>query len=380
MTGRALLVVLALGWWAGAPGQACRACNFGSSSTIRELALDSPAIALAKGRASRSAGGQCVPTLTVEKALRDHPGLKGMKDFSASPRVYVPLANGRPEPCVVFFYQSKGRLWPYRAIPLPSEASLAYVKRAMALGKKDRAGGLAFFFRHLEDADSGIAEDAHLEFYKAGHADLVKAAPQFDVKKLRAWLRAPKALQGRDALYARLMGVCGKKADAEFLRHLMNARSAPARDRLLAGYAMLAPREGLQYAREVLNRPTEDFVRRFTALRALQVLHDHRQGAVSKKELVEAASSLLTQDDIVDLATEALREWKAWDVADKVLAVLKRPGLDGPLCRRAVLRYCLRCKGSKAVMVYVEARRREDAGEVKDHEELLELEKAPKMP
>src|SRR5262249_52415211 len=158
------------------------------------------------------------------------------------------------------------------------------------------------------------------------------------------WLHDKKSntVSYRFGLYASMLGHCGKKDDAKDIRTILDKEKhrMAGVDGLLAAYVMLDPKDGFQYVRGILNRPKENFLYRYAALRAVRFLHQYRQDLVPKKELVGAALLLLTQDDISDMAIEDLRKWKSWDVADKVLAVTRRDAFDDEtVIKRAVLRY-----------------------------------------
>ena len=112
---------------------------------------------------------------------------------------------------------------------------------------------------------------------------------------------------------------------------------------------------------------------RYAALRAVRFLHDYRTDLVSKKQLVEGLCVMLSQDDISDLAIEDLRKWQCWDKADDVLAIVKTEAYKQPIVRRAILRYSLQAKGSKAAAAFVAERRKADAKAVEEAEELLKL-------
>jgi hypothetical protein len=119
---------------------------------------------------------------------------------------------------------------------------------------------------------------------------------------------------------------------------------------------------------------------RYAALRAVRFLHDYRSDVVTRKQLIEGLCALLEQEDISDLAIEDLRKWQVWDKADKVLAVVKTDAYKTPIVKRAILRYCLQCKGSKAAEAFVAERKKADVKAVEEAEELLKLEQETTKP
>jgi hypothetical protein len=110
-------------------------------------------------------------------------------------------------------------------------------------------------------------------------------------------------------------------------------------------------------------------------LRALRFLHDYRPDVVAKKELLDGVCVLLEQDDMADLAIEDLRRWQAWDRADSVLAVAGTAAGTERIVKRAILRYCIECKGNAKARALVAEARKGDPEAVKEIEEKLERER-----
>jgi hypothetical protein len=373
MMGRALLVAMVLAWPAAEQAQAGCLSTFFPPRTIRQEAVEASAVVFATATASRLKDGNGETDFTIDAVLRDHPALKGKKGFTALR--YLPLEKGKPQRFLIFLDVHKGAIDPYRGIPLCGKGSLEYAKKATALRRKALAGDLGFYFRHLEDADPEVARDAHAEFAAIGDDAIVKAALLFDVKKLRAWLRKPRVPRARYDLYARLLGACGKKADAEFVGHLLRTRGVPSIEGLMVAQALLSPKEGLAFLRAVAREQKPEFMRQYALIRAMRFLYQTRPGAVSKDDLAQTMALLLENEETADLAIEDLRRWQRWEMADKVLGQTSRPAFDrNKHLKRAVLRYCLQCTGRQRTAAHVALRRAKDAQEVKDAQELLDLE------
>ena len=90
--------------------------------------------------------------------------------------------------------------------------------------------------------------------------------------------------------------------------------------------------------------------------------------------MLRCFNSLITDGEMADIPIEDLRKWRAWDKADRVLAVRKTDAYKLAIVRRALLRYCLQAEGSAAATAYVAERRKADPDAVKDVEETLRLE------
>ena len=250
-------------------------------------------------------------------------------------------------------------------------------RRRLALGDKDPAGNLTFFFRYLDDADPEVAQDAYLEFAKANDATIAKAAPRLNAEKLRAWIADPKTPVGRLGVYALLLGASGKEADAVYLRRLLDSkeeRYRQAADGLLAGYMQVKPKEGWALAQDILADGRQSLPLRLLVLRTLRFCQG-AQPKESRPHLLKAMQTLLAQGELADLAVEDLRRWQMWDLTPEVLKLYGQKGFDAPLMKRAILRYVLSCKSTKEVGDFLKQRRAGESELVKEVEEGLQYEK-----
>ncbi len=360
-------LVLALLTATASPGTGCR-IDIAKPSTFRDEAKNAAVLVVATLTASAGEKAE----FAVDAVLRDHAALKDKKKLVLEREIPFPDKKNPPR-FLIFIDVHKGKLDPYRGIVLTQARAAEYVRKALALDPKDAPAALAFFFKHLADADPQVASDALAEFQTAEDADIVKAAPRLDVVRLRAWLLDPKVGQVQRNLYAVLLGTCGKKADLDLVRALRVRH--PESDALHAAHVLLSPREGMAALRAASLEQKADFHHRFAALRAVRFLFDTRKGVVPEKDLVAAVCLHLKQDDVCDLALEELRRWKRWEVAGEVLATSRRPSLaDNKVWNRALLRYCIQCKGSGETSKHVALMRAKDADLVKDEEGLLALE------
>src|SRR5258707_1003204 len=97
--------------------------------------------------------------------LRTDPAIKG-KTTLVLPR-YPPIDKGETHHYLLFCDLDTGKIDPYRGVRIKGAATVDYVKKALALGDKDRPKNLAFYFCYLDDPDPEVARDAFLEFAKA---------------------------------------------------------------------------------------------------------------------------------------------------------------------------------------------------------------------
>src|SRR5262249_23699754 len=147
-------------------------------------------------------------------------------------------------------------------------------------------------------------------------------------------------------LYASMIGHCGNDKHAELLRKMLDdplKRVGSGVDGMLAGYAMLKPKEGIAYVQSLLSDSKKEFMLRYATLRAVRFFWDFRPDIADKKELVASVCLLLDQGDIADLAIEDLRKWSRWELNDRILELYGKKSHDVPIIRRAIIRYALNC-------------------------------------
>jgi hypothetical protein len=137
--------------------------------------------------------------------------------------------------------------------PIPvSPRAVEYIRALGGLPEKgpDR---LAFFQRHLEDADETLARDAYDEFAVAPYADVRGLADRMDSGRLLEWIENPKVQANRRRLYATMLGTCGTPRDADRIAQILanenlgpdKAESRNGLDALIACYVTLRGPEGL---------------------------------------------------------------------------------------------------------------------------------------
>ena len=68
----------------------------------------------------------------------------------------------------------------------------------------------------------------------------------------------------------------------------------------------------------------EDFLVRYAALRCMRFFWEYRDDVLKKASIVDSLKPLLDQPDIVDLAVEDLRKWQQWDLAPKLVQLVRQ--------------------------------------------------------
>jgi len=379
---RAALMALVLGGLllAGRPSAACPFCTMQGKTLLQE---SSEASMVLFGTLTNPNETNNTTDVKVETVVKDHAA-RGGKDTVRVDRFVPPSPDGTPYKYLLFCDVTKTRIDPYRGIACKPNSKVAvYLQKALEVKDKPVGERLRFFFDYLDSADVDVSNDAYKEFGNADYPDYRDMAKSLPADRLIKWLRDPETPGFRYGLYASMLGHCGKKKDAEVLKEMLDnadKRLTSGIDGILAGYVMLDTEAGWKYTQSVLKDPKKEFMFRYAALRSVRFLHEYRADVVGKKELLDGVCELLHQEDIADLAIEDLRKWKAWDRADRVLAVCKGDAYKQSIVRRSVLRYCLQCKGNAAAEAYVAAQRKADPEAVKDAEELLKYADEPVTP
>lgn len=371
-----LLAVLAsLGHTAAV--SACPFCSAQGQTLVGEVA-QAPMVlfgTLANAKLDANGGFTGTTELHIDTVIKKHDFL-GDQKVIILPK-YVPTDNNMTK-ILVFCDVFKGKLDPYRGIPVKSNSDIvSYLKGALAIKDKPVAARLRFSFDYLDNADVEVSTDAYREFAAADYKDYRDMAKDLPADKIAKWLKDMETPTFRYGLYASMLGHCGTEKHAELLRKMLDdtdKRLSSGVDGMLAGYAMLKPKEGWAYLRDILKDPSKEFTARYAALRAARFFWDSRPDLVDKKQVVDAVCLLLDQGDIADLAIEDLRKWGRWEVADRVLELYGKKSHDIPIMRRSILRYALSCPDNTRAAALVAEVRKKDGEMVKDIEELLKLE------
>lgn len=363
-----------------------RACGpflgLGATPTLREEMVAAKVVVYGTLANPRPRGSADANEGTTD--LHVHTVLKGgseIKDRGVIelPRL-VPVEDPKNPPAYLIFIEIvKGKVDPHRGILLKSAATVDYLKGAVALDPKKTSEFLSYFFRHLDHADSAIAEDALLEFAKIDYRNVPSWAKSLPAEKIAGWLEQPNLSAARVRLYAPLLGDCGTARHAALVLRLIERAQKQERDQgldgLLLGYTLLRPKEGWAHLRSILGEPALAFSVRYEAFKAIRILGGARQGVVKHEEWLDGVLLLLGQGDIADLAVEELRRHKCWEPAEQVLGYYGKDSHAVPIVRRTIIRYALSCPEKPIVKDFLAARRKERPDLVRQIKEIMADEK-----
>jgi len=335
--------------------------------------------------------GEGSTDLIIDAVVKDNPIRGNRKTITLARYVRQPTVAGYKK-SLVFCDVSNGKIVFSHSVAAKADSDLPkYLQLVVAAKDKKPTDRLRFFFDYLENPDWEVSFDAHLEFAYANYKDYRDMATTLSAEKIVGWLKSKSTPDDRYGLYASMLGHCGKP------EHTAVLLSLPLREYnavgILTGYVMLKPQEGWKYLRGILSDSKKDFQLRYAALRAACFFRDSRPDIIPEKDVVSAVAILLDHSDLAFYAVEVLREWRQWQMADKVLALQSTPvenavlhlNSDGTGRLVAVhwelLRFALSCEERvPAAKAYVAEQRRKDGQAVADAEKWLKMEQARPTP
>ena len=322
-----------------------------------------------------AAPGSGTTDFHIERVVKDHP-LLGDKKVLTLER-YVPVLDPKDPPRFLIFCEvAKGKFDAYLGRTVKSQAVIGYLEGAKAERAKGRPAALAYYARYLGHTDDLVAEDAFLEFARSKDDEVGQVAKQLDPKIFRALLQKPGLDADRISLFSFLLGSCGGPQDADYLRkRAAGAQNEDVRalDGMLGGILALQPKEGWRLVEEILRDKDANFLKRFSAMRAVRFYMGWKP-AETKEAMLSAYKLVLPDGESADLAIEDLRRWKTWDLTPLVLAQYGKATHDAPIVRRSIIRYALSCPLPEARR-FVEQVEAKDAELVRELREFLEFEK-----
>lgn len=242
--------------------------------------------------------------------------------------------------------------------PIPvSPRAVDYIRALGGLPEKgpDR---LAFFQRHLEDADETLARDAYDEFAVAPYADVLGLADRMDSTRLLEWIENPKVQANRRRLYATMLGTCGSARDADRIAQILanenlgpeKAESRNGLDALIACYVTLRGPEGLDLVDKLfLDRKGREipFTETYAAVMALRFLGEESD-KVPRERVLASLRLLLQEPKLADLVIADLARWQDWSVIDRLVELFEQAEADNIFVREPIVNYLRACPLPKA--------------------------------
>jgi hypothetical protein len=174
-----------------------------------------------------------------------------------------------------------------------------------------------------------------------------------------------------------LLGGCGNRGDVALLRAVVarEERGEPKSsiDGLLIGWTLLDPMGGWAHIRALLDRPSADFMVRYRALKAACFFQEKRTELIGNKRFQEALGPALVQGDLADLAIDALRRSRCWDLTEPILSLHGKRTHAAPVMRHAIYRYALQCPLPQAA-AFIDRQRKTEEEMITEVAEMLQQE------
>ena len=363
------------------PAAACSFCggNLATQSTLRERFAQSKAVVLGtlknpKFSDDRGAG---TTDFHFDRVLKTDPVIAKLTAVTL-PR-YLPVIGKTPPAYLMFFDAADGKPDAVFGVSA-SEPIQKYVAGLAALDPKQPGKRLAYYFNHLDSPETGIAEDAFLEFAKTPDADIVAAKAVLSPTKLQRLLLDPKTPPFRLGVFAMMLGLAGDATHAGTFAKLL---APPLTDAvagnlggILAGYAVTDAKAGWTAIRATITDAKQPFAHRLSAMQAVQFFQATRPKDY-RPVVVDTYKLILSDADLADIAIDDLRRWDWWDLTADVLALYGKPTHAAPVFKKGIVRYALSCPEPTA-KTFVDAVRKAEPKLVADVEDGLKLLELPK--
>jgi hypothetical protein len=358
-----------------APAAACSFCpGSATQATLRERFAEAKAVVLGtlKNPTFTNDSGAGSTEFLFDRVLKTDAVIE-KRTSVVIPR-YIPVIGKTPPAYLVFFDALDGK--PDAVYGVPSTDGLAkYLVGVTALDPKQPAKRLAFFFDHLDSAETGIAEDAFQEFAKTPDADILAARGVLSPAKLEKLLTNPKTPPNRLGVFAMMLGLCGGEARAGTFAKLLTPPLSEAVSAnlggVLAGYAVCSPKAGWTAIRATLGDAKHPFGERLSALQAVRYFQATRPKE-ARAIVLDTYKLTLPDADLADIAIDDLRRWGWWDLSADVLAQYGKPTHTAPVFKKGIVRYALTCPEPVAKR-FVDALRKTEPKLVADVEDGLKL-------
>lgn len=378
-----------------APAAACPGCGPPSGQTLTNEVAQADFILYgtlgnAKPDPKEPGSSKGTTDMVIDAVVKEHALVKDKKVFTI-PRFVPP--DPKPFKYLVFFNVVNGDVDPYRGVVVATDSKLPeYVKGALAVKQKDAATRLRYFFDYLESPEIEISADAYNEFAVAEYKEVAELAPKLPTDTLLKWLKDPNTRASRFGLYGLLLGHAQKDQDklAAEVRKLLDApesKFTSGLDGMLMGYVLLDKKAGYEYLLKLVSDPNKEFLVKHSGLKTLRFFWEYRPDVLTKKQILDGMSALLTHPDLADMPIDDLRKWKAWEMTGEVLKYAGKESHNTlPINNRSILKFAMAASWADpknaAAADHVEKVRKENPERVKLVEELLkdEIKIAPKSP
>ncbi|MSR59027.1 MAG: hypothetical protein EXS05_15520 [Planctomycetaceae bacterium] len=315
------------------------------SPTLSEQFADSEVAILVEWVSARNGGDGAAESTTFEIVKIERDACEG---FKKGQRITLKKYHaGKPGSLALLLGKRTGSdavKWVDKCPLDINEESFEYIVQSPSRETPD-ATRLEYFVGFLEHSDATIAEDAYAEFAYAWTADIAAITSKLPRDKLRQWLLDEDLSPGRQEQYGLMLGLCGKKEDAQLLERRIFESSGEGRwgiEGVIAGYLLLTGEEGLDLIeREFLRNPRSEVLDIFRVQSALIDLWSVGNGRISNDRLKAALRLILKNPDFTVLVISNLARWKDWSIHSDLTKMYDDPKFDDKQIRRAIVRFMI---------------------------------------
>lgn len=212
---------------------------------------------------------------------------------------------------------------------------------------------LTYFLPFLEHSDPLIAADAWGEFANSAYENIVAIRTQLPREKLRVWIAKEDTSPERLGLYGMMLGLCGDKSDAEFLRkQIGQGNSDEIRfgiEGLMGGLLLLTGEEGLEFLEKTrLRNSNTSALESLATVHALQFIWTYESNLIPKNKLRTALHPMLNNDSVREIVIRDLARWNDWSLVNQLERLYQTNQQDDPGSTRAIVGYLITCQKSTA--------------------------------
>lgn len=241
--------------------------------------------------------------------------------------------------------------------PVPvTKRGVEYMSKLLELPTKG-ADRLAYFQQYLEDKDELLARDAYDEFARAPYAEVKELKPRMNREQLIKWIQDPEVSTSHRRLYLTLLGVCGKREDADMLEKILTTKTEEPRlglDAMIACYLTLKGPDGVKIVEEqFLGNADADYTETYAAIMAIR-FHGEEEAIIPRERLLAALRLMLDRPSLADLVIPDLARWQDWSVADKLVELFKKSDEKTSWVRVPVVQYLKACPNPEAEKMIAE--------------------------
>jgi hypothetical protein len=252
-------------------------------------------------------------SLTLEAVVKQAGGAptSGTTSFTKS------IGASRGRRLVMAIVEKDGALRPVR-VQAAGDRLADYLVNAS--NPPSRGEYIRHLFRHLNDSDEAVRDDAYKGISKLNAAEIFEHAGSFDAAALRRWIADPGQDGTRIGLLGLLLGMAGDPADETKLHEWAESRQPrelAGRDGFLAGLALLNRGKAEDLAVRQLADGSEPLSGRQAALNAMSFMLDEMPRR-DPQPLLERLTPALKHADLRDAVIDLLRIHQAHFASEEV--------------------------------------------------------------